>query len=157
MTPAVNAAKRAKLAYTLHEYAHNPDSASYGEEAAALLGQDPIRVFKTLLVAIEGDQKKLAVAIVPVIGQLNLKAMASALNVKKVIMAEAHAAERSTGYIVGGISPLGQKKKLPTVIDVTAKEFSTIFFSAGRRGLELEMSAGDLATLTLACFVEIGR
>jgi Cys-tRNA(Pro)/Cys-tRNA(Cys) deacylase len=157
MTPAVNAAKRAKLAYTLHEYAHNPDSASYGEEAATLLGQDPVRVFKTLLVAIEGDQKKLAVAVVPVIGQLNLKAMASALNVKKVVMADVAAAERSSGYIVGGISPLGQKKKLPTVIDITAKEFSGIYFSAGRRGLELEMSAGDLATLTLACFAEIGR
>lgn len=157
MTPAVNSAKRSKKIYVLHEYIHSPSSASYGEEAAALLQQDPARVFKTLLVAIEGNQKKLAVAVVPVSGQLNLKAMATALQVKKVVMAEAQAAERSSGYIVGGISPLGQKRQLPTIIDETATEFETVFFSAGKRGLEIEMSATDLAMLTSAKFADIGR
>lgn len=157
MTPAVNAVKKARKTYHLHEYVHNPESESYGEEAAVLLNQNPAQVFKTLLVAIDGDQKKLAVAVVPVSGQLNLKAMATALRVKKVVMAEVLAAQRSTGYIVGGISPLGQKKALPTIIDATATTFKTIFFSAGRRGLEIEMSAGDLAMLTSACFSDIGR
>ncbi len=157
MTPAVNSAKRSKKNYVLHEYIHSPSSASYGEEAAALLQQDPARVFKTLLVAIEGNQKKLAVAVVPVSGQLNLKAMAIALQVKKVVMAEAQAAERSSGYIVGGISPLGQKRQLPTIIDETATEFEMVFFSAGKRGLEIEMSAADLAMLTSAKFADIGR
>lgn len=157
MTPAVNSAKHAKKNYVLHEYGHNPGSASYGEEAAVLLQQDPARVFKTLLVAIEGNQKKLAVAVVPVSGQLNLKAMATALQVKKIVMADVQAAERSSGYIVGGISPLGQKRQLPTIIDKTATEFETIFFSAGKRGLEIEMSAGDLAMLTSARFADIGR
>lgn len=157
MTPAVNAVKRARKTYYLHEYVHNSENESYGEEAAVLLNQNPAQVFKTLLVAIDGDQKKLAVAVVPVSGQLNLKAMAAALRVKKVVMAEVLAAQRSTGYIVGGISPLGQKKALPTIIDATATTFKTIFFSAGRRGLEIEMSAGDLAMLTSACFSDIGR
>ncbi|WP_372739405.1 Cys-tRNA(Pro) deacylase [Neptunomonas sp.] len=157
MTPAVNSVKRAKKSYVLHEYAHNPGSASYGEEAAVLLQQEPARVFKTLMVAMEGNQKKLAVAVVPVSGQLNLKAMAVALQVKKVVMAEAPAAERSSGYIVGGISPLGQKRALPTIIDETARHFATIYFSAGKRGLELEMSAGDLAMLTSAGFADISR
>ena len=157
MTPAVNVVKKAKAAYKLHEYEHNPASSSYGEEAAELLNQDVAQVFKTLLVALEGDQKKLAVAVVPVSGQLNLKAMAVALKVKKVVMAEAAAAERSTGYIVGGISPLGQKRALPTVIDDSANSYGSIFMSAGRRGLEIEMSAGDLALLTSALFANIGR
>lgn len=155
MTPAVNSAKKAKKSYVLHEYTHNPNSGSYGEEAAVLLQQDPARVFKTLLVAMESNQKKLAVAVVPVSGQLNLKSMAAALRVKKVVMAEAQAAERSSGYIVGGISPLGQKRALPTIIDETATHFATIFFSAGKRGLEIEMSAGDLAMLTSAEFASI--
>ncbi|MGY8870410.1 MAG: Cys-tRNA(Pro) deacylase [Pseudomonadales bacterium] len=157
MTPAVNVVKKAKLSYKLHEYQHNASSSSYGEEAAELLNQDSAQVFKTLLVAIEGDQKKLAVAVVPVSGQLNIKAMAAALNVKKVVMAEVVAAERSTGYIVGGISPLGQKRALPTVVDESANSFESIFMSAGRRGLEIEMSAGDLAILTSARFANIGR
>jgi Cys-tRNA(Pro)/Cys-tRNA(Cys) deacylase len=157
MTPAVNVVKKAKVTYKLHEYEHNPASSSYGEEAAELLNQDVAQVFKTLLVALEGDQKKLAVAVVPVSGQLNLKAMAAALKVKKVVMAEAAAAERSTGYIVGGISPLGQKRALPTVVDDSANSYDSIFMSAGRRGLEIEMSASDLALLTSAVFANVGR
>lgn len=157
MTPAINLAKKAKVFFKTHEYSHHPESASYGEEAAEALGQEPERVFKTLLVAIEGNQKKLAVGVVPVSGQLNLKAIASALKVKKVTMAESVAAERSTGYVVGGISPLGQKRSLPTVIDSSAKGYETVYFSAGKRGLEIEMSADDLASLTSAIFHEIGR
>ncbi len=157
MTPAVLAAKKAKMAIQIHEYHHNPQAASYGEEAAELLQQNPQRVFKTLLVAIEGDQKKLAVAVVPVSGQLNLKQMAAVLKVKKVVMADVSAAERSTGYLVGGISPIGQKKRLPTVIDSSAQLFDTIFVSAGKRGLEIELSASDLGALTQAQFGEIGR
>lgn len=157
MTPAVNCAKKAKICFSLHEYAHNPLAPSYGEEAAQLLNQDPNRVFKTLLVAIEGDQKKLAVAVVPVSGQLNLKQMANALDVKKVVMAEPAAAERITGYLVGGISPLGQKKRLPTVIDSSANQFETIFISAGKRGLEIELSAHDLSQLVNGQFAEIAR
>lgn len=157
MTPALNAVKKAKLSYKLHEYQHNPASGSYGEEAAELLNQNSAQVFKTLLVAIEGNQKNLAVAVVPVSGQLNLKALAVALKAKKVVMADSVVAERSTGYIVGGISPLGQKRALPTVIDESAKSYASIFMSAGRRGLEIEMSAGDLATLTSARFANIGR
>ena len=157
MTPAVNSAKKANIRFSLHEYAHNPQAPSYGEEAAQLLNQDPSRVFKTLLVAIEGDQKKLAVAVVPVSGQLNLKQMANALNAKKVVMAEPAAAERITGYLVGGISPLGQKKRLPTVIDSSAHQFETIFISAGKRGLEIELSAPDLSQLISGQFAEIAR
>ncbi len=157
MTPAVNSAKKANIRFSLHEYAHNPQAPSYGEEAAQLLNQDPSRVFKTLLVAIEGDQKKLAVAVVPVSGQLNLKQMANALNAKKVVMAEPAVAERITGYLVGGISPLGQKKRLPTVIDSSAHQFETIFISAGKRGLEIELSAPDLSQLVSGQFAEIAR
>lgn len=157
MTPAINLAKKSKVNFQTHEYSHHPDSDSYGEEAAQALGQEPERVFKTLLVAIEGNQKKLAVGVVPVSGQLNLKAIAAALKVKKVTMAEAAAAERSTGYVVGGISPLGQKRLLPTVIDGSAQTFPTIYFSAGKRGLEIEMSAEDLARLTSGVFSDIGR
>lgn len=157
MTPAINIVKKAKVFYKLHEYQHNPSSSSYGEEAAELLNQDSAQVFKTLLVAVEGDQKKLAVAVVPVSGQLNIKAMAAALKVKKVVMAEVVAAERITGYIAGGISPLGQKRVLPTVIDESANSYESIFMSAGRRGLEIEMSAGDLAILTSAKFANISR
>ncbi|WP_028471353.1 Cys-tRNA(Pro) deacylase [Neptunomonas japonica] len=157
MTPAINIVKKAQVFYKLHEYQHNPSSSSYGEEAAELLNQDSAQVFKTLLVAVEGDQKKLAVAVVPVSGQLNIKAMATALKVKKVVMAEVAAAERITGYIAGGISPLGQKRVLPTVIDESANSYESIFMSAGRRGLEIEMSAGDLAILTSARFANISR
>lgn len=157
MTPAVLAAKKAGVSYQLHEYEHHADSTSYGEEAARLLNQDPGRVFKTLMVALEGDQKRLAVGVVPVSGQLNLKAMAAALKVKKVLMADPAAAERSSGYIVGGISPLGQKRRLPTVIDESALSYPTLYMSAGRRGLEIEMSAADLQQLTSAIFAPIGR
>lgn len=157
MTPAINAAKKAKVKFSVHEYSHDPAAASYGEEAAEALGLEFGRVFKTLLVALNGDNRKLAVAVVPVSGQLDLKAMAGALGAKKVAMANPADAERATGYVVGGISPLGQKKRLPLVLDDSAQGYETIFMSAGRRGLEIELAAADLVKLTGAKLAAIGR
>lgn len=157
MTPAINAAKKAKISYQIHEYMHDPAAPSYGQEAADALEQSPRRVFKTLLVALNGDSRRLAVAMVPVSGQLDLKAVATALGSKKVSMAAAPDAERTTGYLVGGISPLGQKKRLPTVLDSSALTFPSIYMSAGRRGLEIEMAAADLIALTGAVTASIGR
>lgn len=157
MTPAINTAKKAKVKYNVHEYTHDPKAESYGEEAAEAIGVAAERVFKTLLVAINGDNKKLAVGVVPVSGQLDLKAMAAALKAKKLTMANPQDAERATGYVVGGISPLGQKKRLPMVLDSSAESFETIYMSAGRRGLEIEMSAADLQTLTGAVIASIGK
>jgi len=157
MTPAINTAKKAKVKYNVHEYTHDPKAESYGEEAAEAIGIAAERVFKTLLVAINGDNKKLAVGVVPVSGQLDLKAMATALKAKKLTMANPQDAERATGYVVGGISPLGQKKRLPMVLDSSAESFETIYMSAGRRGLEIEMSATDLQTLTGAVMASIGK
>jgi len=157
MTPAINVVVKAKVDHKIHEYTHDPKAESYGDEAARVLGIKPAQVFKTLLVALNGDNKKLAVGVVPVSGQLDLKAIASALKVKKVTMANPQDAERATGYVVGGISPLGQKKRLPLVLDQSAKEHDTIFMSAGRRGLEIEMSAADLVKLTKGVFSSISK
>jgi len=148
MTPAIEAARKASIVYRVHEYAHDPRSPSYGEEAAEALGIGRERVFKTLLVALGGDPKRLAVGVVPVSSKLNLKAMAAACGVKKVEMATARDAERATGYLVGGISPLGQKRRLPLVLDVSAFDFETLFVSAGRRGLEIELKPMDLMAMT---------
>lgn len=157
MTPAINAAKKAKVDHKIHEYKHDPKAESYGDEAAKVLNIEPSQVFKTLLVALNGDQKKLAIGVVPVSGQLDLKVMASALKVKKVVMANPEDAERATGYVVGGISPLGQKKRLPLVLDASASSFKTIFMSAGKRGLEIEMSSVDLLKLTAGVLAPIGK
>jgi Cys-tRNA(Pro)/Cys-tRNA(Cys) deacylase len=157
MTPAIKAAQAAGVQYRVHEYRHEPGNRNYGREAAEVLGLDPRRVFKTLLVALNGDARRLAVAVVPVDGQLDLKAMAAASAAKKVEMADPAAAERVTGYLVGGISPLGQKRQLPTVLDETALAFPTVFVSAGRRGLEIELAPADLLRLSGGSTAAIGR
>lgn len=155
MTPAINTAKRAHISFQIHEYEHDPTSASYGEEAAIKLGIDSNRVFKTLIVALENSS--LAVAVLPVANQLDLKRFAKAVGTKKAIMADKKVAEKTTGYVLGGVSPLGQKKKLHTVIDTSAKSYATIYVSAGRRGLEIELSADDLSLLTAGQFEVIGK
>ncbi len=154
MTPAVNAAKKAKVPFQLHQYQHDPNAPSYGLEAAEALGQDPARVFKTLLAA--DDAGKLYVAVVPVTGQLDLKALAKAVKAKRLAMADPKAAEKATGYVVGGISPLGQKKRLALVLDASAQAFDTICVSGGRRGLEIELAPGDLLKLTGGSFASVG-
>jgi Cys-tRNA(Pro)/Cys-tRNA(Cys) deacylase len=153
-TPAIDAAKRAMVVHTIHEYEHDPAAASYGLEAADALGVDPARVFKTLLAA---AGNVLVCAIVPVTGQLDLKTLAAAHGVKSMTMADPTAAERATGYVVGGISPLGQRKRHATYLDTTAAGFDTIYVSAGRRGLEIELAAADLLALTNGTLAPIGR
>ena len=144
-TPATVALTRAGIAFTAHAYEHDPRAAAYGLEAAEKLGLDPERVFKTLLANVDGG---LVVGIVPVAMQLDLKALAQALGGKRAEMADPAVAERKTGYVVGGISPIGQKTPLPTVLDETAILAETIFVSGGRRGLDLEVAPDDLIAVT---------
>jgi Cys-tRNA(Pro)/Cys-tRNA(Cys) deacylase len=139
-TPATTAARRAGVAFTVHEYEHDANAASYGLEAAEALGLDPARVFKTLVVDRDGA---LTVCIVPVGGELDLRSLG-----KRARMADTTKAERTTGYVAGGISPLGQRRALPTLVDETALEHETVFVSAGRRGLEIELAPADLVALT---------
>ena len=153
MTPAINAAKKRKIAYTVHQYDHEPGHDSYGKEAAEKLGFAEERVFKTLVVQLE--RSTLAVAVIPVATMLSMKLIAKATGSKKAAMADKDLVEKTTGYVLGGVSPLGQKKRLVTVIDSSAKSFSTIFVSAGRRGLDIELRPADLAALTAATFAEI--
>jgi Cys-tRNA(Pro)/Cys-tRNA(Cys) deacylase len=153
MTPAINAAKKAKIAYTIHQYVHDPTAGSFGREAAEKLGLDEARVFKTLVV--ELDNGALTVGVIPVSTMLSMKQLARAAGAKKAAMADKGAVERATGYVLGGVSPLGQKKRLPTFIDTSAITFPTIFVSAGRRGLEIELKPADLAGLTGAAFAEL--
>jgi Cys-tRNA(Pro)/Cys-tRNA(Cys) deacylase len=155
MTPAIDLLRKAKAEHRVHSYAHDPKAASYGLEAAEKLELEPARVFKTLLAA--SEKGELLVAVVPVAGSLDLKALAQAAGVKKADMAEPQAAQRATGYLLGGISPLGQKKRLRTFIDESALGFASIFVSAGRRGLEVELGAEVLAQHTQARFASIGR
>ncbi|MCU1537315.1 MAG: Cys-tRNA(Pro) deacylase YbaK [Humibacillus sp.] len=154
VTPATVALDRAGISYTRHPYDHDPSAASYGLEAAGALGVDPAQVFKTLLV---DTRSGLAVGVVPVDGQLDLKAIAAALGAKSVTMANPVAAERSSGYVVGGISPVGQKRALSTVLDDTAYLFETVYVSGGRRGFDLGLSPTDLAAVTRAVRAAIGR
>jgi Cys-tRNA(Pro)/Cys-tRNA(Cys) deacylase len=155
MTPAIDLLKKAKAEHRVHSYAHDPKAPSYGLEAAEKLGLPPAQVFKTLLAA--SDKGELLVAVVPVAGSLDLKALAQAACVKKADMADPVAAQRATGYLLGGISPLGQKKRLRTFIDSSAREHGRIFVSAGRRGLEVELAAEVLAQHTGGSFAAIGR
>ncbi|HPU12731.1 MAG TPA: Cys-tRNA(Pro) deacylase [Aeromicrobium sp.] len=153
-TPALVVLQMAGAHVVVHTYQHDPRSQSYGNEAAEQLGLDSNRVFKTLIVDADGS---LAVGIVPVAGLLDLKAIAAALGAKKATMADQQAAQRSTGYVVGGISPFGQKRKLPTVLDSAALKFETVFVSGGRRGLDLEVKPVDLVQLTDAVVAKIKR
>ncbi|WP_281557268.1 Cys-tRNA(Pro) deacylase [Thalassomonas sp. RHCl1] len=153
MTPAVNSAKKHKIAFTLHQYQHEASSASFGLEAAEKLAVAPEKIFKTLVVSTQ--DKQLAVAIVPVMLQLDLKAMAKALACKKVTMADKAQVEKSTGYVLGGVSPLGQKKSLVTVIDKSCEALATMFVSGGKRGLEIELAPKDLTRLTRGAFFAI--
>lgn len=144
-TPATVALDRAGVEYAVRAYEHDPAAGSYGLEAAQALGVEPARVFKTLLVETPAG---LAVGIVPVDGLLDLKAIAAALGAKKATMGDPAVAERTTGYVVGGISPIGQKRALPTVVDETATTFPTVLVSGGKRGLDLELSPQDLLRVT---------
>src|SRR5690606_30230065 len=140
--------------FTLHPYEHDPAAQAYGEEAADALGVPHERIFKTLVAETEGG---LAVAVVPVAGKLDLKALAAALGGKRAAMADTAKAERVTGYVAGGISPLGQRKRLPTVVDSSALDHETVFFSAGKRGLQIEAAPAALIELTGAVTAPIGK
>lgn len=152
MTPAISAAKKAKIPFTVHEYEHDPNCASYGLEAAEKLDIDPARVFKTLVADLGGE---LVVAIIPVEAMLGLKHLAKAAGAKKAAMADKALVERTTGYVLGGVSPLGQKKRLRTFIDSSARNHPSIHVSAGRRGLEIELSPENLVGLTSAAFADL--
>lgn len=153
-TPATTALTRAKIPYAVHSYDHDPHAESYGLEAAEALGLDPERVYKTLFVSVDG---RLTVGIVPVSGQLDLKAVAAAVGGKKAVMADPADAERASGYVVGGISPIGQRKAHPTVLDESALGHETVFVSGGRRGMDLEVAPADLVRVTRATTAPIGR
>lgn len=153
-TPATVALTKAGIAYEVRAYEHDPRAQSYGAEAAEALGADPARVFKTLLASLDGT---LVVGIVPVSGQLDLKALARALGGSKAVMAEVAAAERATGYVAGGISPVGQRRPHRTVLDASALEHGTILVSGGRRGFDIELAPQDLVAVTGAVTATIGR
>lgn len=153
-TPATLAAAQAGVEFTTHAYPHDPAVSSYGQEAARAMGVPPEQIFKTLIAEVDGQ---LTVAVVPVSAALDLKALAAAVGGKRAAMADPALAERSTGYVRGGISPLGQRKALPTVLDETASGRATVCVSAGRRGLEIELSPDDLAALTGATTAPIAR
>ena len=153
-TPAIVALERAGVRFTVHPYAHDPRTSSYGLEAAERLGLDPDLVLKTLLVHVDD---RLVVGIVPVLGQLDLKAVAAAVGGKRATMADRAEAERATGYVVGGISPVGQKRRHPTVLDDSALAHRTVYVSAGRRGLDVGISPADLVRVTDAHVAAIGR
>ncbi|RAY16507.1 Cys-tRNA(Pro) deacylase [Actinomadura craniellae] len=153
-TPATVAAGRAGIAYTLHPYEVGPGGESYGEAVADALGVPRERLFKTLLAEVDG---RLTVGVVPVSASLDLKALAGAAGGKRAKMADPQVAERATGYVVGGISPLGQRRRLPTIVDESASGFATVYVSAGRRGLQIELSPADLIRLTGAAVAAVAR
>jgi len=153
MTPGINVAKKNKITHKVHEYTHDSSSESYGLEAAEKLGVPVARVFKTLVVSL--DNKELAVGVIPVSSMLSMKLMAKAAGAKKATMAAQSEVERSTGYVLGGVSPLGQKKRLRTIIDSSARNHPTVYVSAGRRGLEIELSPDDLESLVNGVLAEI--
>ena len=153
-TPATVALTAAGIAFEVRAYEHDPRATSYGLEAAEALGVDPARVFKTLLASLDGE---LVVGVVPVAGQLDLKALARALGGSKAVMAEVAAAERATGYVAGGISPVGQRRRHRTLLDASALDHDTILVSGGRRGFDIELAPADLVAVTGAVTATIGR
>jgi Cys-tRNA(Pro)/Cys-tRNA(Cys) deacylase len=153
-TPATVALTAAGIQFTPHEYEHDPANRDFGIEAATKLGLDPEQVFKTLMTDVDGH---LVVAIVPVTGKLDLGALAAAVGGKRATMADPAVAERKTGYVLGGISPIGQKSKSPTVLDETAELFDTVFVSGGKRGFDLEVSPADLIAITGATVAPLSR
>jgi Cys-tRNA(Pro)/Cys-tRNA(Cys) deacylase len=156
-TPATAVLTRAGVPFTLRPYEHHPDAGSYGAEAADALGVDPRRIFKTLVVELAGRPKaELVVGVVPVATQLDLRALAAVLGAKRAALAEPGAAARSTGYVVGGISPVGQRNPLRTVLDASALSFGTVLVSAGKRGLQVELAPQDLVAVTAAVVATIG-
>ncbi len=155
MTPAIQTLKKAAIKYWLHNYDHDPNCQAYGEEAAEKLGLDTAQVFKTLVA--ELDDKRLVVSVIPVSKMLDLKKLAQHMGAKKAKMADKKVVERSTGYILGGVSPIGQKKKLTTLIDDSSLTSSTIFISGGKRGLDIELSPQDLSSVTRGDFVQVSK
>jgi Cys-tRNA(Pro)/Cys-tRNA(Cys) deacylase len=153
-TPATEALAAAGIAHRVHRYGHEATAASYGTEAADALDAEASQVFKTLIVAADGN---LVVAVVPITSTLDVKALARAVGAKKAEMVDTATAERSTGYVVGGISPIGQRRSLPTIIDQSAADWATVFVSGGRRGLEVELDPADLCDATNGRFAAIGR
>jgi Cys-tRNA(Pro)/Cys-tRNA(Cys) deacylase len=153
MTPAINSLQKAKVIFKTHEYTHDPAAESYGLEAAEKMGVDAVRVFKTLVVIL--DSKEYAVAVIPVSDLLSMKQIAKVAGAKKAAMADKTDVERITGYVLGGVSPVGQKKRLKTFIDESAQQYTTMFVSAGRRGMEIELTPHDLKNQTNAVFAEL--
>jgi Cys-tRNA(Pro)/Cys-tRNA(Cys) deacylase len=153
-TPATVALTAAGISFTAHSYEHDPAHRNFGTEAATVLGLDPERVFKTLVTDVDG---RLVVAVVPVTGTLDLGALASTVGGKRATMADPALAQRKTGYVLGGISPIGQKTKLATVLDETAEFFDTVFVSGGKRGFDLELTPTDLTSITFAVIAAIAR
>lgn len=151
-TPATALLAKAKIPFTLHPYDHDPRAEAYGDEAAAALGVDPTRIFKTLIAVVDGS---LTCAVVPVAARLDVKALAAAVGGKRGGLAEPAAAARATGYVVGGISPIGQRSRLPVVVDTSAQRFGTVFVSAGKRGLQVELAPDDLVRAANARFAPI--
>ncbi len=155
MTPAINAIKKLRIPYLVHQYTHDPNHKSYGIEAAEKLGLPPEQIFKTLVIMLDNSQ--LAVAIIPVENQLSMKLFAKAAGVKKATMADKNDVQKSTGYILGGVSPIGQKKRLQTFLHNSAQELERLYVSAGKRGLEIELSPQDLIKVTCGSFADICR
>ena len=153
MTPAIGAAEDAQVPFSLHRYEHDATADSFGLEAAAKLGVLPERVFKTLVARVDG--KRLVLAVLPVTSRLDLKRLAVAVGGRKAELADPAVAERATGYVVGGISPLGGRKKLPTLVDASAAQQDTIFVSAGQRGIQMELSPTDLVRVTSATTADL--